>query len=299
MSERRQHLDLFAMALLALLCFLWGLQQVSIKLAASGVPPVMQAAIRSIGATVLLSLWMALRNEKLFERDGSLIPGVSAGLLFGCEFLFIYWGLSYTTASRSIVFLYTAPFAIALGAHFFLPQEKLTLFQNAGLLLAFIGVAAAFADGLSSSFSGAFLGDALALTAAIMWGATTVLIKASRLAHVSPAKTLFYQLAVSSAMLLPASLLMGEGGIVALSPLVLGCLVFQTVVVAFASYLAWFWLVAHYPAAKLGAFSFLTPLFGLASGGVILSEPITPSLLAALVCVASGIWLVNRQQARS
>lgn len=298
MDGRRTQLDAFAMGLLALLCFLWGLQQVSIKLAAHGVSPVLQAGIRSTGATLLLGLWMAAKREKLFDKDGSLWPGIGAGLLFGCEFLFIYWGLSYTTASRSIIFLYTAPFVIALGAQIFLPHEKLRPFQYVGLLCAFMGILTAFADGLGLASSDMLIGDLLALAAAVMWGATTVLIKASALARVTPAKTLFYQLAVSAVMLLPASFLMGEPGIVDLSPLVVGCLVFQTLVVAFASYLAWFWLVTHYPAARLGSFTFLTPLFGLASSGLILSEPITPTLLLALAFVASGIWLVNRPQAK-
>ncbi|CAA6605689.1 putative permease (Drug-metabolite transporter DMT family) [Rhodospirillaceae bacterium LM-1] len=294
MLDRRTHLDLSAMALLALLCLLWGLQQVSIKLANEGVSPVMQAGIRSIGATALLWIWMTLRGQKLLERDKSLIPGLIAGTLFAVEFLCIYWGLSYTTASRSIIFIYTAPFVVALGAQLFLPHEKLRLLQAMGLGCAFLGIVIAFADGWTLASPTMLYGDLLALAGAVLWGATTVLVKATVLARISPAKTLFYQLAVSALALVPASILMGEPGITMLSPLVVGCLLFQTVIVAFASYLAWFWLVAHYPAARLASFTFLTPLFGLAAGGIILSEPITPLLLAALALVAAGIWLVNR-----
>jgi drug/metabolite transporter (DMT)-like permease len=293
-DQRRQHLDLKAMALLALLCLLWGLQQVSIKLAAVGVSPVMQSGLRSVGATMLLLVWMQAKGQKLTGKDGTLLPGLAAGILFAFEFLCIYWGLSFTTASRSVIFLYTSPFVVALGVQLFLPHEKLRLFQLTGLICAFIGIVIAFADGLALERPGMLKGDLLALLAAVMWGATTVLIKASRLTAIPPAKTLLYQLAVSAVILLPASFLMGEPGLIDLSPLVVGCLLFQTVVVAFASYLAWFWLVAHYPAARLASFTFLTPLFGLAAGGVILDEPITPLLILALGLVAAGIWLVNR-----
>jgi drug/metabolite transporter (DMT)-like permease len=294
MEHRRHHLDLAAMALLALLCLLWGLQQVAIKLANEGVSPIMQAGLRSVGATALLWIWMTLKGQKLTARDNSLWPGLAAGLLFSLEFLCIYWGLSYTTASRSIIFLYTSPFVVALGAQLFLPHERLRLYQVTGLVCAFLGIVIAFADGLALSRPGMLRGDLLALTGAVLWGATTVLIKATVLARLSPAKTLFYQLSVSAVVLLPASLLMGEPGIMRLSPLIIASLLFQTIIVAFISYLAWFWLVAHYPAGRLASFTFLTPLFGLAAGGIILSEPITPLLLLALALVAAGIWLVNR-----
>ncbi|MDK9723193.1 MAG: DMT family transporter [Rhodospirillales bacterium] len=296
MTARRHHLDAAAMAILALLCLLWGLQQVSIKLANEGVTPILQAGIRSGGATLLLWIWMTAKGQKLFEPDASLKPGLIAGLLFGIEFLFIYWGLSYTTASRSIIFIYTAPFVVALGAQIFLPHEKLKPMQLAGLGCAFVGIVTAFADGLFLPSAPMLLGDLFALIGAVLWGATTILVKASVLARIAPAKTLFYQLAVSALILPPASLLMGEAGITHLTPLIVGCLLFQTVIVAFASYLAWFWLVAHYPAPRLASFTFLTPLFGLAAGGLVLDEPITPLLILALCLVASGIWLVNRPQ---
>ncbi|MBF0356230.1 MAG: DMT family transporter [Alphaproteobacteria bacterium] len=294
MTRHRTHLDPFAMALIALLCALWGAQQVAIKLAAPDISLVMQAALRSLGATLLLLIWMRLRGQTLFERDSSLGPGLLAGLLFGIEFLLIYLGLSYTTASRSIIFIYTAPFVVALGAHLFLPAEKLRLLQVIGLISAFAGILTAFADGLSLGSPDMLKGDALALMGAILWGATTILIKASCLARIPPAKTLFYQLVVSAPLLLTASLLMGEPGVMNLSLVAVSSLLFQTVIVAFASYLAWFWLIAHYPASRLSAFTFLTPLFGLAFGGIILNEPITPLLILALGFVTAGIWLVNR-----
>ncbi|TAN58824.1 MAG: DMT family transporter, partial [Rhodospirillales bacterium] len=247
-----------------------------------------------VGATLLLAVWMGLKRQKLFTPDKSLIPGLIAGFLFATEFLLIYLGLSYTSASRSIIFIYTAPFVVALGAHLFLPAEKLRPLQVLGLVCAFAGILTAFADGLSLPDQSVLIGDALALAGAILWGATTILVKASVLVRIPPAKTLFYQLAVSALLLPPASLMMGEPGIIHLGLTALGSLIFQTVIVAFASYLAWFWLIAHYPAARLAAFTFLTPLFGLAFGSIILSEPITVLLLLALTLVAAGIWLVNR-----
>lgn len=296
MTDRKTELDGVAMAVMVVLCASWGLQQVAIKFAHAGVSPALQAGIRSAGATVLLYLWMRARRVPLFNRDGTLIAGIAAGLLFAGEFLLIYWGLLYTAASRSVIFLYTAPFVVAVGAHLFIPGERIRAVQAAGLASAFIGVLVAFADSLALPTGLQYVGDLMLLAAAVLWGATTVLIKASTLARIAASKTLFYQLAASAIALPLASLALNEPGVTDMSPTVIASLVYQTVGVAFVSYLAWFWLISRYPASRLSSFSFLTPLLGALAGWLVLDEPVTVRLVLAMALVGLGIYLVNRPQ---
>ena len=294
MLDRRSQLDAAAILLMVLLCAYWGFNQVAIKLANAGISPILQAGIRSAGSTLLVWLWSRHRRVPLFERDGTLGLGIVIGLLFAAEFVFLYGSLVYTSASRAVLFLYTAPFIVALGAHLFIPGERLRPIQGLGLLSAFAGVALAFGDALRFPTYRELLGDGMAFIAAILWGATTVVVKASRLTRISPHKVLLYQLAVSALCLPALSWLVGEPGIVDPAPLVLGMLSYQIVIVAGASYLAWFWLISRYPAGRLSSFSFLTPLFGLLAGALLLGEPVSLALLGALVLVALGIFLVNR-----
>jgi drug/metabolite transporter (DMT)-like permease len=265
---------------------------VTIKWIAADVSLVAQAAIRSIVATALLLLWCQFKNQSLFARDGTLLAGIAAGLLFALEFVFIYGGLGHTNASRMSVFVYLAPPLTALGLHFMVAGERLGARQWIGVGLAFGGLVLAFAEGFSSGHN-TWLGDLCGLAAAILWAATTVLIRATSLARVSAAKTLFYQLAVSALALPIASFLLGEPGVTAINGLVLASLAYQAVIVAFASYLAWFWLLRHYLAARLSVLSFLTPLFGMLSGVVFLSEPLSARFAAAALLIAAGIALVN------
>ncbi len=297
LTKKKQVLDFTAMAILLVLCASWGLQQVAIKVAIHAVSPVLQAGIRSIGATTLLWLWMTARREPLLERDGTLWWGISAGLLFAGEFLLIYWGLEFTNASRAVIFLYMSPFVVALGAHLFIPGEHLRLIQVAGLCCAFVGIIIAFSESLRLPTYHTLIGDGMLVLAAVLWGATTVLIKASPLATIRPSKTLFYQLAVSAVLLPLGSLVMGEEGLTLLTPLIAGILLYQAVWVAFITYLAWFWLIHHYPASRLASFTFLTPLFGVLAGVLLLNEAITSTLLVALVLVGTGIYLINRPAA--
>jgi len=292
MSQERTPVDGFALGVMVLLTALWGFQQVTVKWIAADVPLVMQAALRSIIATLLLLGWARLRGVALFGADGTGRAGIAAGLLFAGEFVFIYAGLAHTNASRMSVFIYLAPPLTALGLHWFVPSERLSLRQWTGVMLAFAGIVAAFAEGFGRG-GATWLGDLCGVIAAALWAATTVVIRATRLSRATATKTLFYQLGVSALALPLASMLLGEKGIGAVTPLVAASLAYQGAIVAFASYLAWFWLLTRYRAAPLAVLSFLTPMFGVLSGAVFLSEPISGAFVAAALCVAAGIVLVN------
>lgn len=277
---------------------LWGLQQVSVKVALPDVSAVMQGGLRSIIATVLLLAWARLRGLALFDRDGTLGPGLLAGLLFATEFFLIYVGLPHTTASRMVVFLYLAPCLTALGLALFVPGERLAPLQWGGTLLAFGGIVVAFAEGLLDGRGGTWLGDLCGVLGAAFWAATTVLIRATRLARTSATKTLGYQLGVSAVLLPLASLALGEPGVMRVTPLALASLLYQGVVVAFASYLVWFWLLTRYLAGRLAVFGFLTPMAGVGFGVLLLGEPLSPVFGLGALLVGAGIVLVNAPRAR-
>lgn len=311
---RRAHLDATAVALLLTCCVLWGVNQVAAKVALVDLPPLLQAGLRSGGAALLVLVWARWRGLRLFDRDGTLGAGLLAGALFAVEFACIFIGLQYTGASRMVVFLYLSPFVVALGMPLVSRHERLGAVQVAGLVLAFSGVVWAFAEGWTgpAPSPGAglapgppaavpqWVGDGLGVLAAVLWAATTLVVRASGLTRALPEKTLLYQLGVSAVLLSGASVLVGEAWSVAqVSALSWGSLAFQTVIVTFASYLMWFWLVRHYPATRISAFTLLAPVFGLAAGVVLLGEPLTARLLAALAAVSVGLLLVNRPGPRS
>jgi drug/metabolite transporter (DMT)-like permease len=296
-SQRRAHLDALAVGALFLCCALWGLNQVAAKVALAEVPPLTQAALRSLGAALLVLAWARWRGIALFERDQTLRGGLLAGALFAAEFACIFVGLQYTSASRMVVFIYLSPFVVALGMPLIARGEKLAAAQWLGLVAAFAGVAWAFAEGFAPGAAAPprqWIGDALGLGAALLWGATTLAIRATRLSNAAAEKTLLYQLVVSGVLLALAAALAGEAWPARWSAPTLGSMAFQTVVVTFASYLTWFWLVRHYPATRLAAYTLLTPVAGLAAGVLLLGEPLTLRLMVALAAVVLGLTLVNR-----
>ena len=295
MSDRKTHLDARATSILLACCAFWGLQQILIKTTVVEVPPLWQASLRMAGALLLLWLWCVWRRVPLFERDGTLWGGLLTGCLFAGEFICIYLGLQLTSASRLTVFLYTAPFVVAVLLPRLVPSERLRGLQWLGLAIAFAGVVLAFSESFGHSTSGQLRGDALALLGGVLWGLTTLAIRGTRLTNASAEKTLFYQIGVTAVVSPVLSMLLGESWGFAYSGYAWFSIGLQTSIGAFASYLAWMWLLRHYPATRISSFTFLTPLFALVFGVVLLSEPLTPRLVLALVGVALGIVLVNRR----
>lgn len=295
MTTRKAQLDSLALVSLLLCCSLWGVNQVATKLTLPEIPPLQQAALRSVGAGLLVAAWARMRGIPLWTRE-SLPGGLLAGLLFAVEFGCIFIGLQYTSASRMVVFIYLAPFVVALGMPLVTGSEHPDAVQIGGLLAAFAGVAWAFAESFGAPGAGPhqWLGDALGVAGALLWGGTTLVIRGSRLTQAAPEQTLLYQLALSGVLLAMASVATGEARPLAFSGRAWALMGYQMVVVTFASYLLWFWLVRHYPATRLAAFTLLTPLVGLWAGVALLDEPLTPRLLVACAAVAVGIALVNR-----
>lgn len=286
-------LPLSAAALLVALTASWGIAQIAVKLGLEGISPLTQAGLRSVIAVPLLLAWCHWRGVRVWQRDGSLWPGLLCGFFFAAEFWALFEGMSRTTAARSTVMVYTAPFWAVLGAHVLVPGDRLTRRKLAGLLLAFGGLVMAFAGRLGQPADETLIGDLLALVAGMCWGATIVVIKATMITRIAPERTLLYQLGVA-ALLWPIGLALGEAGIFDPTPLVLGMLLFQAIGIAFISYAAWFWLVSKHKASALAPYLFLTPVFAAIASALVLGEALTMSLLASLVLVAAGIWVVNR-----
>lgn len=284
-----------AVGIMLLLCLSWGINNVMVKLALPEVPPLMQATVRSIGGFAVIVLASYFRGIPLFRRDGTLQAGLLMGAVFAAEFVLIFFGLLYTTASRAVIFLYTAPLFVAFGAVNLL-GEKLRAAQWAGLALAFLGIVIAIGVPQADVDSRVIFGDVLLLLGALGWGGTTLIFKMSRLSKAPAEKTLVYQTGVSAPLLALGSVMLGETITTMPGPVALGSLAYQTVWVVGITFLLWYVLMKSYPASKLTAFTFITPLFGVAAGHLILDEPVSAAFAVAVAFVIAGLFLVNKPE---
>jgi drug/metabolite transporter (DMT)-like permease len=292
-EESKDYLDLKAFVILVVITLVWGFNHPSIKYTNQGIAPVFASTLRSIIASMCGVIYCLWKKERLFHTDINLVHGIVVGFLFGAEFACLYFGLLYTDAARSIIFMYTSPFVVAVGAHFLLKGDRLTVLKTLGLIVAFAGVLLVFQGRPASAKPAMFFGDILALVGAFLWAATTLYIKRFMAGKVQPINTFLYQLVFSIPILFVVSLVLEPRWIINLTPPIAGCIFFQSVIVAFITYFIWFNLIHGYSVSRLSAFTFLTPIFGVLAGVIILGEEFTRSLMIGLPLVCIGIFLVN------
>jgi drug/metabolite transporter (DMT)-like permease len=293
-SPQSRPLDALAIGVIVGLCLTWGFNQVAIKFALADIPPLIQSAARSAVAALCVAAYARVRGIPLFKRDGTLWAGIVAGVLFAVEFLLVYRGLVWTTATRGVLFLYAAPFFVVIGSRLFIPGDRFYPLQWFGLALSFVGIVVAFGVPTPAADPHQIFGDLMLLGGGIAWAATTLVIKASPLSRISAEKTALYQLVISAPLLAICALALGERISTMPSAIALASFAYQALWVVSVSFVIWFALIIRYSANRLSAFTFLTPLFGVAAGHLVLNEPLTPAFALAVAFVAVGLVLVNR-----
>ena len=292
-SQTADRLDVKAVFLISVLCLMWGLNAVAIKFSIEGIAPIFCAGLRSVIATGCLMAWMTWKRLELFP--GRLKEGMVIGFMFGVEFGLIYTAVIFTTTSSAWILLYTSPFFHALGAHFFLSGDRLTLEKSGGLVLSFVGILILLSKHLGLPSIQEFGGDLMAICASAIWAITTIYIKRRLVAVVSPYHTLFYQTLFSIPILFLLSFIFQETPIRNINGLILLSLAYQSILIAFFSYLMWFYLIHNYPVSRVSSFSFLTPVFATIAGIALLKEPLTLPVILSLIFVSLGIFIVNRK----
>jgi len=290
-SDRKDRIDQAGAVMLVSFSALLGLNQVLIKLVNAGLQPVFQAGLRSVCAFFPVLLFAILMKRRLDIRDGSFLFGVIAGILFAVEFVFMFIGLDYTSVARASILFYTMPLWVALGAHWLVPGERLTLRRSLGVVLAICGVCVAMSGHISTT-GNQLTGDLLCLAASFLWAAIALMARTTAFSRASPEMQLLYQLGTSAPLLLVASLFFGDW-LREPTVLIWAIFAFQALVVVACGFLLWFWVLSVYPASDMAVYSFLAPLFGVMFGWLILDETIDTRVILALILVSMGIVLVN------
>ena len=296
--ELRKPLDVKASGLMVILCIVWGIQQVVLKLAAVDISPIMQIALRSGLAAILVFPLIKLASGVHLYSKEYLLPGIWLAFLFSAEFVLVAEALRFTSASHTVVLLYTAPIFVALGLNWKIPSEKLSLIQWGGIFLAFAGIVLSFMgreQQVGVDLQKVLFGDFLALCAGILWACTTISLRLTKLADAPPTQTLFYQLVGGFIFLWPLAYFTGQTEI-HWTPIAIGSLVFHVLIMSFFSLLLWFWLLRKYLANGLGVFSFLTPIFGMIFGVVLLNEKIELNFILGTLLVMVGVFTVSLHQ---
>ncbi len=290
-------MDAFGTSIMLGFSALLGFNQAFVKIVNGGLAPVFQSGLRSLCAFLPVLIYALVVKKRLSVTDGSLTPGLISGLLFCGEFCLLFTALDYTTVARASLFFYIMPFWVAIGAHFLIPEERLTRGRVVGLAIASAGVTYALLSISAGGTDDAWIGDLLCIFASMFWAGIALVARTTRLSRSTPEMQLLYQLAVSAVILIAIAPLFGDL-VREVTPTIVAIFAFQVIVVVAVGFVVWFWVLSVYPISNMASFALLTPLFGVLAGWLIFDDQLTLAFVVSLILVGSGIFLINRPQQR-
>jgi drug/metabolite transporter (DMT)-like permease len=293
MMSAKKGVDAQGIVFLVGLSLLLAFNQIVIKVTNQGFEPVFAAGIRSLGGLLIVWAWMFWRGIPIVLARRVLLPGIGLGLLFSFEFFCLFLALDFTSVARASILFYSMPIWLAIGAHFLLPNERLTMQRSAGLLIAMAGVIWVLADHEAATETRIW-GDLLALAGALGWASLALCVRLTALSNEKPEAQLFIQLLISAPVLLMLAPFFGPSLRQPELVHVLG-LSFQIVAIAGFAFAFWFWLIKVYKASSVASFSFLSPVFSVVFGWILLGEALNATVILSLGLVTIGLILVNRR----
>ena len=293
--QKKTKIDAFGAIALIAFSLLLGINHVVIKIVNIGLNPIFFAGIRSFIAFIFIIIWMKLINKPIVFNRESLKISFIAGVIFALEFLFLFLALDFTTVSRNSIIYYSMPLWLTILLFFTKSNEKISLLKFLGLILAFIGVVLSVTNFKINLIlnSPNLIGDILAFLAALFWALLIIIAKNSSFNKVSPEMQLLWMVMVSGPILTIFSLFI-EDPIRNFQLIHIWGILFQSIIVVAGGFLFWLWLLSKYPASGVASFSFLTPIFTIFFGWLILSEVMTIDFYIAAFLVISGLILINR-----
>ena len=273
---------------LAVLAACWGLAFVFIRVAVQPLGAFVLVELRALLGCLVLLLYASMsgvaidwrRNWRKFVIFGAL----------GSAFPFTLIALAQTvlSASFAVVLVTMAPLFSALIAAFWL-GDRMTVRKTGGLLLGLVGVA--FLTGFKPDSAGAAppWAVALALATAALYGVAGVYSK-RHLAGIAPLAAAAGSQLGAALLLLPLALVFPPNAVPTLVQwLNVAALAVFSSALAFILY---FRLIDSIGPVKTASVNYLTPLFGVAGGVLVLGEPLSANLLIGLAMILAGVTLL-------
>lgn len=273
------------------LCIIFGANAVAIKVSLAGVGTFTAAGVRFAIAAAAIALWARLTGRPFHIARPDRGPLLFLCLFFTLQLCLLYLGLSKTLASRGALVVNTMPFFVLIFAHFYIPEDRITLRKVVGMGLGFSGVALALIDG-GPSGSGAYPGDWILILATLIWAVNAVYTKAI-IHRFRPFQLVLYPMLCAAPIQFMAGYFWDEAMIFKISGPIVMAVIYQSLITAALGFVAWSTLLRRYGATTLHSFVFIMPISGVTASSLILKEPLNATLIAAVVLVAAGIAIIT------
>ncbi|MDQ1318329.1 MAG: hypothetical protein QG588_1989 [Candidatus Poribacteria bacterium] len=291
-KESKNNITPKVLLLVLIVACLWGGNAVAMKVALRDMPPFILAGFRFAFGALIIWLWSKFKNIDVKIQRQDVFSLIILSLLFAAQICTFNLGTKYTTAGRSSVLINVNPFFIAILAHFFIPNDRLSIRKVIGFILASLGIYVVFRDKIETS-EPHVLGDVIMLSSGFLFSILTIYTK-KLMQRMGVYKILLWQMVFGLVPFFGLSLIFERSAQHTVNLELIIALLYQGGLVASVAFIIWTTLLNRYNASKISAFLFATPLFGIGLSAIILHEAITIYLLAGALLVAVGIYVVNK-----
>jgi drug/metabolite transporter (DMT)-like permease len=282
-------------ALLAILSIVWGGSFLFVGVAVRELPPLTIVAIRVVTASLALLLVLKLMGVDLPRSRQAWGAFLGMSILNNViPFTLIVWGQSHIASGLASILNATTPLFTVIVAHYLTADERLTGQRLAGVVVGFIGVAIMIGAAAMASMDASILAQLAVLGAALSYGFSGVFGRRFKTMGIPPLATAAGQVTVSSALLLPAALIVDHPWTLGLpsTQAILSLAALGLVSTAFA-YLIFFRLLARAGATNVGLVTFLIPVSAILLGVLVLGETLAVRHVAGMALIGAGLILID------
>jgi drug/metabolite transporter (DMT)-like permease len=280
-----------------LVCIFWSTTFLAIRIGVESLPPLgMISGARYMVAGLILGAIVLSRGVSLPSRDswpghallGFLMLGLGNGALVTAE----RWVPSGMTAVMGAA----TPFWM-IGVEAVLPSgERIGRLQFAGLLLGFCGLVllTTARSGPASGASQHFLEGAMLIQLSCCGWALGSAYSKRHARHEDAFAAAAMQMVFGGLMMLAAGIVLGEFRGVHLTARGMGAWVYLIVFGALIGYASYIYALKYLPVATVSLYAYITPVCAVILGAVVMHEPFTPRMAAAIVIIFAGMMVVRR-----
>ena len=275
---------------------LWGGNVVALKFGLLTFPPIWSAFWRMVVGALVVGAWALSQRIPLRPQSGEIGILLALGTLFTFQISCLNLGVNMTSAAYGVVLLNSYPIFANIGAHFFVPGDRLSARRAIGLAMSFGGVCLVFLGkpqgGLAAN---PILGNVVVIASAIMLGSRVVFTQRI-VQSMEPVRPVFWQMAISIPVFLLIASLTEQPAIQPVDWPAVAAVVYQGAVIAGLCFVVWTLLLKRYSPGALSMFGFIAPFVGVILSALMFGEAITPRLWGGVMLVVMGIALFTRER---
>ncbi len=285
--------SLKVISIYVLICLIWGSTWIAIRFGLESLTPLISSGIRFTLAAAVIALIMKFRRISIQKDRTSLILYIILGVFsFAVSFALVYWAEQYIPSGLASVLFGVYPFFVVILSYLFIPKEKISIYNIAGLIIGFSGIVVIFSDQFSVDITIHFWGMAAVVLSGIIQAFIAVAVKKYGY-HLNPLSMNFIPMLLSGVILLTAGLLVEDISSLRFDSNAVLSVTYLALFGSIVTFTSFYWLLKRISIVMLSLIAFITPVIALLLGWLLYNEVLLFNHVAGSAMVLAGLLIAN------